>query len=209
MSNCTHEAADPEMCIMCLRGERDTFEAKLAEAQARAETAETHVASLQKDYAQLRAKLDDWSDNQQLIIGGYVRAVEERDGELSRLRAKLEASERANSKRYEVLLEAKQYVLDLPLEGTLTMAARIDAALSSDAGRDYVPRVEYDAVMKTLRETDEDIRLNYIPRSDLKDERLVGWRKGMTDAAAEVDTVAAKEKILAARDAKKESLGVG
>jgi len=60
--------------------------------------------------------------------------------------AKLNASERAAAAMREVLAIAQDYVLNLPLEGAIDVAARIDHALDSNAGRDYVLRSEVDII---------------------------------------------------------------
>lgn len=102
------------------------------------------TTKVETELAAMRAKLDA-AERKLKAIDTWGKAE---------LIAKLNASERAAAAMREVLAIARDYVLNLPLEGTIDVAARIDHALDSNAGRDCVHRSEVDAA----------------------------WRKGMEDA---------------------------
>lgn len=162
-------------------------------------------------------------------IQDYQALVKERDA----LRAKLDASERAAAAMLRALLQVRLAPL------SQTAREMIDAAITRDAGRDYVPRAElervqfqnaamYEALNRIgRRQPDEathpkicdcpaciarDVLKEptcglYVPRAEVD----AAWRKGMTDGAkiaslcAEVFGCECSQRILSARDARKES----
>lgn len=124
------------------------------------------------------------------------------------LRAKLDASERAAAEMRGVLemLEYRDYDT---AKAWPTRHVR-DAALRSDAGRDYVPKAEVEGLRELVRLANDVMKFKTEEVLAMRVEVAEAWRKGMTDAMqiCQESVLANKAYFImlieAARDARKE-----